>query len=191
MTFSIPNWAKPALTVVYAATGWIVTEIPVVIGLVPSTFDGVSTTNLVAGLSFILAGSYYVHSHLRPYLASSTTVQAVAATTAQPHSQASQSPAAANPAIVAKFAGQALSVSGSGFAPSSSYVVDFTIDGVGSVNVAGGMTSSKGAFTAAVNQAAVQESLNQAGSSTSAGYVLAYNVLDGQASNKVQASVTW
>jgi hypothetical protein len=76
VSITLPNWSKPLLTFGYSASGWLLTEIPVLLGVLPASVDGYSTTSAVAGLTFILSGAYYVHSHLKPYIVTTTTAAA-------------------------------------------------------------------------------------------------------------------
>lgn len=82
MTFSVQLFLKKLpLPFVYAASGWVITEIPVVINFVPSTIDGHSTAMLVSGLAFMLSGAMWVHKELAPYMTpSQITTTAVSQT---------------------------------------------------------------------------------------------------------------
>jgi len=69
INFNNPStWLKPLIPVAYGVSGWIITEIPILVKLVPSTIDGFSTSGLVAGLAFVASGAYWLHNYLAPYL---------------------------------------------------------------------------------------------------------------------------
>lgn len=100
---TLPKWIRPAITVAYSISGWIIVEIPVVLGVLPSTFDGFSTAALAGGLAFVLSAASFVHNELKPYLISPNTEASAAASpeaspaagaaeSAKPEAQASSQP---------------------------------------------------------------------------------------------------
>ena len=83
MAFSLESFIKKLpIPFVYAASGWLITEIPVLVGVIPSTFDGYSTATVVGGLGFVLSAAYWVHQELSPFITPSTSTGASATTPA-------------------------------------------------------------------------------------------------------------
>lgn len=137
MAFSIPSWAKPALTVVYGITGYIVTEIPVLLGYLPATIDGHSTAGIVAGLGFVASAAYWLHSHLKQYISSSAAATAPAASSPSISVSAASSGPAPAPSVPSSVPAGAIRVTSANAAyqtaatgtktpnaPIGSYVVD-------------------------------------------------------------------
>ena len=97
MNVTVPSSAKALIPFVYSASGWLMTEIPVLMGALPATIDGYSTTSLAAAGAFVLSAAYYVHSHLAPYISPSVSPSSsnASASVSVPSSQVAAATAAA------------------------------------------------------------------------------------------------
>jgi hypothetical protein len=102
---------------VYGVSGWLITEVPVILNYVPATFDGYSTSGLIAGLAFIASGAYWMHNELSPYIKGTSSAVASAA--------ASQNSGSNTPAPTSF----ALSISGTSVTPGSGAVVNIVVTG--------------------------------------------------------------
>lgn len=71
MPFSVTAFAKKIpLPFIYAASGWLITEIPVVLTILPPTLDGYSTAGIAAGLGFVLSAAVWTHNELKGFISS-------------------------------------------------------------------------------------------------------------------------
>lgn len=137
MNISIPNWAKPLLTVAYSVSGWVIVEIPVLLNILPATFDGYSTAGVAAGLGFVLSGAYYIHTHIKPYIVSATPVPAPSSApmgtatssngTDSTVLNSSKMAISISPTVLTSTEGSSITINGDGFSPGGRVnIADYT-----------------------------------------------------------------
>lgn len=160
---AIQNFLKRVpIPFIYGATGWIATEITVVlVPVIPSSIDGYSTVPLVAGLLFVAGAVKWIHSELLniypslsgPSQATATTTASAASVTQLTPKTATSVPAApssyqtaSGPAVSVNVSADSWEVSGSGFKAGTAIVVNVGNKDVGYVNVGSATTDSSGKF---------------------------------------------
>ena len=83
MSFNLTAFVKKIpIPFLYGATGWLATEIPVVLQYVPATImiggTDYSLTALISTLSFVGGALYWIHNELKAFVQTPTTATAAA-----------------------------------------------------------------------------------------------------------------
>lgn len=142
MQISVVNLIKKLpIPFIYAASGYVAAEVPVLLSIVPSTIDGYSTASFVSGLMFIGSAAIWIHSELSPYIIkpSSAPLPSPQSSSAPSGSGAASQPTpsvqglvlSASPNYIQAQDGQSISIVGSGFSPNTKGLVYDKNSGIG------------------------------------------------------------
>jgi hypothetical protein len=75
---------KVPIPLIYGVSGWIIGEVPVILGALPASIDGYSTASVTAGGLFMIGAANWIHQELAPYvnIPSSTSILGIPAAAA-------------------------------------------------------------------------------------------------------------
>lgn len=147
---------------IFSATGFLASEATVLMSMIPSTFDGLSTVYIISGLAFVAGSFKWIHSELGqlyPTLNASPVTNVVSSVpvgsglskvlvpvtfTNTPKA----APVSSSPSIITNYdkSKATLSVSGSNFTKGSTVIVNMGAPGLGYSNIGKAQVDQIGSF---------------------------------------------